>query len=388
MKNIKLISLFLCLSLLVLSLAGCGDGDPDVVEPEENGELTTNDPLPGNHEHDEFCDHFIDFDAAINYFPPDTIMLKADELTITWAELYVFLFGMVSNLVHVYGPDLDWSEEFDIGTTLSDAVLEYAMEEALSFMTLSYGINSIGLTISDEDLKEFNEELGNLVEEYGGREAFEQILRDSGGFYSLDTFEQLFKIEFTIGFLINELYGEDASSYPDEKVSEYASQNGYMMAMHILRQKTEDDETALNEINDILDLLDAHRDSADLIDVFTELMFEFSEDPGGLVSYPNGYLFQHKDMVEAFSDACAALEIGQMSGIVESEYGYHIILRIPIDYDSTPISFSYEGIYRTLRQHVAFIDFDILQQEWRNALNLVLTPEFISIDLAVIFKVL
>jgi len=383
MKLKQIFSLILCIFILIFSLAGCaGDESP----PETADEINPDNPVAGPHVHDENCYHSIDFDAAISFFPPETIMMYADTLTITWADLYVFLFGMVSNLVHAYGSDLDWNEMFDPGSTLADAVLEYATEEALSFMSLSYGVGSIGLTLSEEDLEEFNEVLFSLIEEYGGKEALEETLRISGGFYSFEVFERLFKLEFSLGFLINELYGEDASSFPDEKVAAYAAQNGYMMAKHILLQKTEDDEAALHKIEDILMQLEAHLDSEDFIDVFTELMFEHSEDPGGLMSYPDGYLFQHRDMVEPFSDACAALEIGQLSGVVESDYGYHIILRLPVDYDSTPIAFSYEGIYRTLRQHVAFEEFDALQQEWRTSLNVIFSPVYLSIDLAEVFK--
>jgi parvulin-like peptidyl-prolyl isomerase len=54
-----------------------------------------------------------------------------------------------------------------------------------------------------------------------------------------------------------------------------------------------------------------------------------TEDPG-VASYPDGYLFQSGEMVAEFEDATAALEIGQVSGIVETTYGYHIIYRIPI----------------------------------------------------------
>ncbi|MBN2191814.1 MAG: peptidylprolyl isomerase [Polyangiaceae bacterium] len=37
--------------------------------------------------------------------------------------------------------------------------------------------------------------------------------------------------------------------------------------------------------------------------------------------------FRHKMMVRAFSDAVAALEIGQIGCVVETEFGFHIIFR-------------------------------------------------------------
>ena len=47
----------------------------------------------------------------------------------------------------------------------------------------------------------------------------------------------------------------------------------------------------------------------------------------GRATNPDGYVFTPGTMVASFEDAAAALEPGQISGIVESDYGYHIILR-------------------------------------------------------------
>lgn len=52
-----------------------------------------------------------------------------------------------------------------------------------------------------------------------------------------------------------------------------------------------------------------------------------SEDTG-LAANPDGYAFTTGEMVQEFEDATRALEPGQISGLVESSYGYHIILRL------------------------------------------------------------
>lgn len=59
---------------------------------------------------------------------------------------------------------------------------------------------------------------------------------------------------------------------------------------------------------------------------FDKLIEEYNEDPG-MASYPDGYVFTYGEMVKEFEDATLALKEGETSGIVESSFGYHIILR-------------------------------------------------------------
>ena len=57
---------------------------------------------------------------------------------------------------------------------------------------------------------------------------------------------------------------------------------------------------------------------------------------------PEGYEATYGQMVAAFEEAALALQPGEISGIVESTYGYHIILRLPIqaaDYRDQYVSY-------------------------------------------------
>ena len=55
-------------------------------------------------------------------------------------------------------------------------------------------------------------------------------------------------------------------------------------------------------------------------------MNKYSED-SGLATNPDGYTTTLGKMVPEFEGAALALEFGGISDIVESSYGYHIILR-------------------------------------------------------------
>ena len=89
----------------------------------------------------------------------------------------------------------------------------------------------------------------------------------------------------------------------------------------------EQKDAQLAKAQDLLAQLQAVTDPAQLETKFDELMNANSED-SGLAANPDGYTFTAGEMVEPFETATRALTPGQISDIVESDYGYHIILRL------------------------------------------------------------
>lgn len=91
-----------------------------------------------------------------------------------------------------------------------------------------------------------------------------------------------------------------------------------------------DDETVAAQKAKIDGLLSQLRVSSDPEALFDELMNEYSED-GGLADNPDGYTATPGEMVPEFEQTAFSLEMGGISDVVESSYGYHIILRLPLD---------------------------------------------------------
>ena len=83
---------------------------------------------------------------------------------------------------------------------------------------------------------------------------------------------------------------------------------------------------------------------------FLELKAELCED-GGKIAYPNGYTYTAGTMVKEFENAVNALAPFEVSDPVESAYGYHVIMRLPLRADS--LLYSAQGTPVTARQETA-----------------------------------
>lgn len=60
---------------------------------------------------------------------------------------------------------------------------------------------------------------------------------------------------------------------------------------------------------------------------FDKLVVQYSDEPGAAERVGNLGNFEKQSMVKAFSDAAFKLKVGEISEVVETPFGYHIILR-------------------------------------------------------------
>ena len=146
---------------------------------------------------------------------------------------------------------------------------------------------------------------------------------------------------FLYASLQNQLFpAKDAASLTAEELAQWAADNGKMQVKHILFKTVDDSGNALSDeekeaakqkAEDTLAQLQA---SDDMENLFDQLMNELSEDgrySDGTLGAPDGYLFGEGEMVQEFEDAAKALGEHELSGIVETSYAYHILLRLPVD---------------------------------------------------------
>lgn len=231
-----------------------------------------------------------------------------------------------------YGMSVDFNEDATYTYLISDvqtAVTYYACLRQLC--------EENGITVTDEQMAEYTTQLETLVNEtYGGD--LDLMLQSYG--LSEDAFEYI----NTNGYLYTNLADQLVGQPSDADLEQYVEDNGIFGVKHILLMTTTeditDDEGSVTQTADEYnaaqkalaeDLLARLQDPNAADTLFDELMTTYSED-SGLSSYPDGYTFTNADsLVDGFREATLELEPGEMSGIVETDYGYHIMLRLPVD---------------------------------------------------------
>ncbi|MCC8357515.1 MAG: peptidyl-prolyl cis-trans isomerase [Oscillospiraceae bacterium] len=376
----KLIALALCLCM-IFAMAGCSSSKIETYSEDDTASATT-EPDASVPTDDEEADTDTAVEAqGYAAFDADEIVGTVNGSDVTWREYYYWLnyyTSYVQYLAASYGVTLSGWDAYELSSSYTNAevVILNAQSAVSQYRAVEAMAEDYGVTLDEEDEELMESTYQSDVDTYAGDgdgevtdeeiAAFEEYLAEQ--FMDLDLYNYLNKIQYLDEDLFLYLYGEDGSRVTDEEVAAYVEQNGLMAAKHILLMTVDsstgealtDEEIAEKEatIEELYAQLTAVEDQDEMIALFDELTAEYTEDTG-YAYYPDGYIFAEGEMVEEFEDAVEALEEYQLSEIVESSYGYHIILRIPVDADATYTVSTTYGSY-SLRYYIASDTFTAL----------------------------
>ena len=272
------------------------------------------------------------------YTPESPIIKRKNVMTVNGHdvssdEFEYFLSNEILDYVYYYGGDYFADQNNFAG------ILDYVSQEITFYYAFLDWAAENGYTVTDEIRETVRTTMEENKAEFDSPEQYEDYLKS---IYATE--DIIFKTECMFQCLngyYDHLLDPDNGPYAASAASLAEDPELFNIygAKHILVLTEErTDEEALAIAEDILRQLDEGAD-------FDELMNEYSEDTG-LEYYPDGYTFQEGEFVDEFYNATKELEIGQRSGLVRTDYGYHIILRIEPDRDEA-VAMIIEKLYGT-----------------------------------------
>lgn len=305
----RITSLILAAGMTV-SLAACSTPAAD----------PTDSPAPSEEIVADLSRDILDFSAGMK--AGDT-MLTVNGEPIP-ADLYLYFLAVnCAYLTQMYQADV--SDYVDQLKEDSKTVTAY-------YKLLEMKCQELGCPLTDAQQTELKETL--MAQ---GQEDYEQRKTING--LSDETIEFVYAINYFYDNVLNATIGTPT----DDQLNSYVYQTRHILLKTVDTTATPtlqedgtytypalDDATVAEKralAEDILSQLNASDDPSTLFD---ELMNEYSEDEG-LESSPEGYTATLGQMVSPYEKAALALSFGQVSGIVESEYGYHIIIRDQVE---------------------------------------------------------
>ncbi len=312
-KRTKALGLCLALVLLLL-LAACGRTAADPVE-------------------------------AVLGYEKSTVFFRVNGEAVTAEDYLIWLVQELEYMhAHYLGEGAEgirWEERID-GITAGEYLKGQAKETAKLVAVIRQTAESKGFRYDAGDGAAYEQERAAMIEAQGGAETYaryllEMCVTDAG-------MERVNRSNVLYRKMLEGLFAPGGAYAPSEaSIREELDARNILRAKHILfltaeanldakpysAQKIAEQRSLAEQLSAVI------RDSSDPQETFEQLMHQYSED-SALAAHPEGYffttmpdgaLFQSR-MVEEFEAGTMALAIGQISGVVESSYGLHIILRL------------------------------------------------------------
>ena len=307
----RLLALLLAAGL-VLSMAACGDPASDSSsDPSADPSSTSSEEIVA-----DLTQDLLPFAAGME--ASDTA------LTVNGQEVPadLFLYWLALNCAYFqqnYGLPLDGS--------YGNAVLQDSLTMTAYYVIMEQKVLEEGCPLTDEQRSEIQAEMvADGQETYDNRKLLFNLTDE--------TMEFIYSVSDYYDNLLHTL----TSAPTQDELNQYVYQAKHILLLTVDMDGTPtvqdgayvypslDEETIAEKKALADDLLAQLRSSDDPEALFDELMNEYSEDTG-LDSNPDGYTTTVGQMVPAFEETALSLEFGEISDVVESSYGYHIILR-------------------------------------------------------------
>lgn len=273
--------------------------------------------------------------TTIHYRPlnngaPVVMTVNGDEVCADeYAGYMLYNMAYYANMYAQLGMSDVWNDEY-AAATLGSSMPAAAKDQSVYARVVLQKFNELGLKLTYDQEKQMTQLRQDSIDSMS-YDAYAKQIANFG--FSDQSYSNFMYISQCYNALNEYYFGENGANVPsDDELRQYFTDN-YLAAKHILISTVDSmtgetirtDAEAKAEAQKILDRINAGED-------YDTLMNEYSEDPG-LAGNPDGYIFTEGEMVTEFYDGAKALAEDEVSGLIKSDYGYHIIKRVPLDVD-------------------------------------------------------
>lgn len=266
----------------------------------------------------------------LNSGAPVVMTVNGDEVgSDEYAGYMLYNMAYYANMYAQLGMSDIWSDE-SAAATIGASMPQAAKDQSVYARVVLQKFNELGLRLTYDQEKQMTQLRQDNIDATS-YDAYANQIAMFG--FSDQSYTNFVYISQCYNALNEYYFGENGVNVPsDNELRQYFTDN-YLAAKHILittadsmtGEQIRTDEEAKAEAQKILDRINAGED-------YDTLMNEYSEDPG-LSGNPDGYIFTEGEMVTEFYDGAKALAENEVSGLIKSDYGYHIIKRVPLDVD-------------------------------------------------------
>ena len=270
---------------------------------------------------------------------PDTVLLSVAGRDVS-ARRYLYWLAYACDYIADYydsGEGIQWGDTVS-GQSLEDYAKDQALQNAALYATVETWAEDYGCTLTDEDRTAMDREWAARAAQYGGEEAYLDVLSRMG----LDRTEaEAISGDYYLYRHLYELYCTEGSQLTpaEHDLETFAQEQGYLTVDHIWISTADADpadpeaaaacraraEEAFSKLNG----------SADPLNDLAVLAATYSDETDR-DQHPSGYTCKAGDgtLPAACEEAVLALEEGQFSGVVEADDGFYLLLRKPLDLDA------------------------------------------------------
>lgn len=342
----------------------------------------------------------VDYDTLYALYPADEVVMHINGTDVTWDEYFYMMFSQAQQvtdyfetMANYYGMAMSWEDMVEQGGSQSyaDYVTETADSSIIQFAAIEAFAEENDVQLTQENLDDIAAQLEDDIIAVCGEGATEEDFYEylTNIYMTRDLYNRVNRLNYLYQQNYIQIYGADGELLGDEAAMEYLEDNEYISANHILFMTIDSstgqalDQAVIDEklasAQALAEELQAITDPEELVARFEELKAEYCEDTGK-TSYPSGYVFTPGTMVAEFEDTCNSLEEYQVSDPIESSYGYHIILRLPLNADAV-VEYTSSGNPMTGRSLAANAQYGSRLQSLMDGLSIEYAEGFEQINI-------